>query len=187
MSANIRNLDWIKSVKVPGHEDFGARLFEALTDVKSGLGTLEQQTNSNLNGAPDPPPGLQAIKVTPTAVGHHVSISHGAEFYRGIHYHVEYADNSHFTNPFPAYTGPAREIDLATGPRSLFFRAFASYQNSGNTALIYHGGATPKVVPGGISTSLSQQSQGSGTCQPGEGHSGFGNISFRGSKPPTRG
>lgn len=187
MPANLRNLDWLRSVKVEGYPDFGARLFEALNDTRGHLNTLEDQTNSNLNGIPAAPPNIQAVTVTPTAVGHHVTINHGADFYRGLSYHVESADNPHFTNPFPEYSGPAREINLATGSQNRYFRAFASYQNSGNTPIVYHGGQTPQPVKGGtVFAGAPQQSQGSGTGLPGEGHSGFGTVPFRGSKPPVR-
>ena len=182
-----RNLDWLRSLKVDSlPQDFGARLYELAKDLNRNSETLEQQTNSNLAGHPAPPPSLQAITVTPTLVGHHVSINHGGEYYRGVHYHVESADNPHFTNPFPAYSGPAREIDLATGSQELYWQAFASYPNSGNTTTVFHGGSTPQPVKGGTFTARGV-SQGSGTGRPGQGRAGFGPIPFLGSKPPVRG
>jgi hypothetical protein len=181
----VRNLEWLRSIKIDGAPDFGVRIFEALTDMRNGMNTLEGQTNSSFSGNPAPPPPLQSITVTPTEVGHHVSINHGGAFYRGIYYHIESADNPHFSNPFPAYSGPAREIDLATGSQSLYFRAFASYQNSGNTSPVFHGWNVPTPVTGGIVMPRGI-SQGSGTGSPGQGISGFGPVPWRGSKPPTR-
>lgn len=181
-----RNLDWVRGLKgnaLP--EDFGSRLYELLSDLNRNDNTLESQTNSNLKGTPAPPPALQKLTVTPTQVGHHVSINHGADFYRGVYYHVEYADNPHFTNPFPAYSGPAREIDLATGSRALYFQAFASYQNSGNTPVVFHGGSIPQPVTGGTGAARGT-SQGSGTGLAGEGRQGFGQNAYRGSSPPAR-
>ena len=177
----IRHLNWLRSAK-PTEEGYSSRLFEMFQDLKNATGNIEQQTNSDASGTPAAPPGIQSVTVTPTPVGHHVSINHGAEFYRGLYYHVESSDNSHFTNPFPEYSGPAREINLATGPRNLHFRVFASYQNSANSPAVYHG-----PVVGGTAFRGTLQSQGSGTGRPGEGHSGFGNVPFRGSKPPVRG
>jgi hypothetical protein len=185
MPASAPNLAWVRSLKLDSHPEFGAKLYELLSSYRDNLNVLEQQTNSNLGGTPTAPPNLQAITVTPTEVGHHISINHGAEFYRGLYYHVESADNPHFTNPFPEYSGPAREINLATGSRRLYFQAFASYQNSANTPIVYHGGQQPQSVLGGKSFT-SGQSQGSGTGRPGEGRSGFGNVAYRGSNPPTR-
>lgn len=187
MPINVRNLDWLRSLK--GGElppEAGARLHEMLRDIVGGLNTLEQQTNSNLTGHPAPPPEIQGVTVTPTAVGHHVSINHGADFYRGAYYHVESSTSPNMTNPFPAYSGPAREIDLATGNQTLYFQAFSSYQNSGNTPAVFHGGQIPKPVTGGIATPRGT-SQGSGTGRPGQGIAGFGPIPWRGLVPPVRG
>lgn len=180
------NLDWVRSLKGSAlPEDFGVKLYQLLRGMNENDETLEQQTNSNLAGTPQPPPRLQAVTATPTTSGHHISINHGGEFYRGAYYHVEYANNPHFTNPFPAYTGPAREIDLATGNQKLYFQAFASYANSDNTSPVFHGGSTPQPVTGGTAGTLGT-SQGSGTGQPGSGRSGFGPTPYRGSKPPVR-
>ena len=180
------NLAWVRSLK---HDalppDFGPRLYELLRGLNQNDETLESQTNSNLSGVPAAPPRLQSITVTPTSVGHHISISDGADFYRGKFYHVESADNPHFTNPFPVYSGPAREIDLATGNQKLYFQAFTSYLTSDNSSVVYHGGSTPEPVTGGTATPRGL-SQGSGTGSPGQGRSGFGTVPFRGSKPPVR-
>ena len=185
MTASARNLDWLRGLK-EWTPEAGARFHEMITDMLKNDSILEQQTNSNISGVPAPPPRLQSVTVTPTGVGHHISINHGADFYRGVYYHVESSDNAHFSNPFPAYSGPAREIDLATGSQKLFFRAFASYQNSNNTSTVFHGGATPLPVAGGTAVPRGT-SQGSGTGRPGEGISGFGPVQYRGSKPPQRG
>ena len=182
----MRNLAWLRGLKIDGIPDFGSRMHELVSDLVKGTNVLEQQGNFDLTGTPAPPPPLQSITVTPSETGHHVSINHGGNFYRGAYYHVEYADNPHFTNPFPAYSGPAREIDLATGSKNLYFQAFASYQNSNNTSIVYHGGSSPQPVQGGITTPLGA-SQGGGTSRPGEGRAGFGSVPWRGSNPPQRG
>lgn len=184
MTLNVRNLEWLRGQKEWTPET-GARLHEMMTDMLKGHNILEQQTNSNFNGEPAPPPAIQRMSVTPTEVGHHVSITHEGDFYRGIHYHVEASDNPHFTNPYPVYTGPAREMDLATGSKTLYFQAFASYGNSGNTSTVYHGGSVPQPVKGGT-IGRAGPSQGSGTGRPGQGQSGFGPIPWRGNNPPVR-
>jgi hypothetical protein len=185
MPASAPGLDWVRSLKLEGHPEMGANLHRLLRSFRDDLNTLEQQGNFNLNGTPAAPPNIQNVTVTPTSVGHHISINHGEAFYQGLYYHVESADNPHFTNPFPAYSGPAREIDLATGNQTLYFQAFASYQNSGNTPVVYHGGQTPQPVTGGKNVPRGT-SQGGGTGRPGEGRSGFGPVPWRGLNPPVR-
>jgi hypothetical protein len=185
MPENPRNLAWLRSLQIPGVPEFGARMSELVSDLNTNDHQIAQQTNSNLTNSPQPPPVLQSVTVTPTEVGHHVSIVHEGDYYRGIVYHVESADNPHFTNPFPEYSGPAREINLATGTQRLYFQAFASYLNSGNTAPIMHGGSTPVAVKGGTSAPRGT-SQSGGTARPGTGRAGYGPTPYTGSKPPAR-
>jgi hypothetical protein len=184
MPENVRNLAWLRGLKLDGVPEFGARLHELVSDLVTNQQQLAQQTNSNLSGNPAPPPPLQSVTVTPTEVGHHISIVHQPD-YRGTVYHVESSTSPNMVNPFPEYTGPAREINLATGSQKLYFQAFASYLNSGNTTPVFHGGTTPTAVTGGKSVSLGL-SQGSGTGKPGSGLGGYGSVPFIGSKPPVR-
>lgn len=180
----IRNLDYIRSAK-PDDPQFGSRLYEALQDFNTAISNHLMQTNGDPTGEPQAPPPLAAINVTSTSVGHHISLTHPGNFYRGIEYHAEYADNPAFSNPFPVHLGPAREMDVATGNQSLYWRAFAQYPTGQRTAPIYFGGNQPTAVTGGTATTLGS-SQGSGTGQPGEGLSGFGPVQFRGNTPPVR-
>ena len=181
--AKVRNLDWLRALKLDGIPEFGARMAELVSDLHANTSQVAEQTNSNLHGNPPPPP-LQAMTVTPTEVGHHVSIVHQPD-YRGTVYHVESSTSPNMTNPFPEYTGPAREINLATGGQKLYFQAFASYLNSGNTTPVFHGGTTPTAVTGGVITPRGA-SQGGGTGKPGSGLAGYGPVPFTGSKPPVR-
>lgn len=186
----VRNLDWIRNLKIAGHPEAGAKLFEALSDIVKATSNIESQTNADGAGNPLPPPPIQAVNATPSSVGHHISINHGGQFYRGCVYHVEASRSPSFTNPFPVYSGPAREIDLATGNAKLYFQAFASYATSGNTAPVYHGGAIPQVVYGATGGhAFSKSSQSSGTGQPGQGLQGYGSLPFRSPNgvPPGRG
>ncbi len=165
----------------------GVQLYQTLRAMQTQTQNIAQQTNADPQGQPQAPPPLSAITVTPTASGHHISVTHPGEFYRGIEYHAEYSTNSHFTNAFPVYMGPAREHDVATGAKTLFFRAFAQYPTGSPGAPVYHGGATPIAVTGGVETALGS-SQGSGTGRPGEGLSGHGIVAFRSltGAPPVR-
>ena len=187
MTLNVRNLDWIRSLKIEGAPEFGSRLFETISDMMKATTTLAQQTNADLSGNPAPPPRLQAMTVTPTETGAHISITHEGEFYRGISYHAEYSASPNFTNPFPVHMGPAREQDVPVGSKTLYWRAFAQYPTGDPTTAVYHGGTTPAAVTGGKASNLGT-SQGSGTGRAGEGLSGYGRVPFRSKNgaPPIR-
>lgn len=181
-------LGQIRSMATKEMPNLGTILYQTLRGILTQQQNLAQQTNGNVAGEPAPPPPLGGMTVTATSVGHHISIAHPGEFYRGIEYHAFYADNPHFTNPFPVYMGPAREADIATGAKTLYFGAFAQYPTGAPGAPVYHGGAQPQPVTGGVNTALGT-SQGSGTGLPGVAVSGHGPVQFRSATgvPPTRG
>lgn len=182
----IRNLTEIRAAK-EWSPQLAAKMYEAMDDFRTAITNHLMQTNGNPTGQPQAPPALDAIKVTPTTTGHHISLTHSADIYRGIEYHAFYADNPNFTNAFPVYMGPAREADVATGSKHLYFGAFPQYPTGMPGAIIYHGGVQPIGVQGGTESPLGT-SQGSGTGTAGVAHSGHGPIPFRSSNgaPPVR-
>lgn len=186
MPLTLRNLAWLRTLKggqLP--DDFGARMHELITDLQSNDTQIAQQTNSALGGNPQPPPPLQSMTVTPTETGVHLSLNHGGEYYRGVEYHAEYADNNQYTNPFPVHMGPSREMDVPTGTQKLYWRAAPGYQTSALAPHVVHGGNTPVPVTGGTKGMLGR-SQGSGTGKPGQGLSGYGPVPYTSTNPPTR-
>jgi len=187
---SFRNIQFLRNVKIPGYEGFGQRLYEALSDSENAHNQAEQQTNSNLSGNPQPPPSIDALNASASDGIFHFSITHTPDFYRDVRYHIEYADNPQFTNPFPLQSSgsPSREHRQSLGGLTLYARASASYGSSAPGPWVYYGGATPKAINGGGPSGppLPAQSQGSGTGYPGEGLQGPGTRAFRGSTPPTR-
>lgn len=181
-------LGQIRALTVPGNPNVGTLLYQTLRAMQTQTQNVAMQTNGDPTGEPAAPPPLGGITVTPTSVGHHISVQHPGDFFRGIEYHAEYSENAHFTNPFPVYMGPAREHDVASGSKTLYFRAFAQYPTGKPGTPVYHGGSQPIAVTGGTDAALGS-SQGSGTGSPGQGLSGHGSIPYRTSTgaPPVRG
>lgn len=191
--AGIRNLDFIRSLP-PGVtlQELGTRLYEALSDVDAQQKTIAQQTNANPTGQPLPPPAIDGLTVTGQNGSFHVQIQHGGEFYRGVQYHVEHADNPSFQKPHTIDLGSSREHTVFLGNGTHYWRAFAAYGSSPAGPPAYHGGPhSPQPVSGGgiVGPPAFLDPQGSGTGAPGEGLSGPGPIPFRTStgRPPIRG
>jgi hypothetical protein len=178
VTANIRNLEWLRSVKVDGHPDFGARLFEALSDTKGHLNTLEQQGNFNLQGTPAAPPQPDALHIAPHPQGVQFSITHNADFYKGITYRID-ATAAGVTHTYDV--GASRNGVLPVGPLRADYQVRATYPNGTSSVPVRH----PKTVTGGTGTSALLPSQGAGTTRAGQ-PPGFGGP-YRGNKPPTRG
>jgi hypothetical protein len=178
MPANIRNLDWLRSLKIDGHPDFGARLFESLKDVQGHIGTLEQQGNFNLQGTPAPPPAPDALHIVPHPQGVQFSITHNAEFYKGINYRID-AKAGNVTHTYDV--GASRNGILPVGSLKADYQVRTSYPNGTSTVPVRH----PKTVVGGTGSTTLLPSQGAGTTRAGQ-PPGFGGP-YRGSKPPVRG
>jgi len=45
MPSEAPNLDWVRSLKLEGHPEFGSNLFQLLDSFRGNLNQLEQQTN----------------------------------------------------------------------------------------------------------------------------------------------
>jgi hypothetical protein len=187
MPDKVRNLAWLRGLKLDGVPEFGPRLHELVSDMIANDRQLAQQTNSSLSGSPSAPPPLQGVTVTPSETGVHISVQHEGEYYRGVEYHGDYSDNAHFSNPFPFSMGPNREHDLPVGTQKLYYRVFAQYQTGTPGNPVYHGGATPAAVTGGTNVPRGT-SQGAGTGRPGQGLQGYGSIPFKSvnGAPPVR-
>ena len=189
----IRNLNFLRSLPADlPIQDLGVRLYEALSDIQHQQQAVTQQTNSNPVGNPDPPPAIDGLTVTGQNGHFHLQVQHNADFYRGVQYHAEYADNPGFQNPRPISMGDSREHTIFLGNGTYYWRAFAAYPSSPAGPAAYHGGAhSPQPVSGGgsIGSPAFLPPQGSGTGAPGEGLSGPGPIPFRSATgaPPIRG
>jgi hypothetical protein len=188
MSVSLRNLRFLRNVRLDGFSEFGPKLYEALKDSENAHNTLESQVNGNLSGLPAAPPQLSALRVVAGSGIFHFSIDHNADFYRGVNYHLEYAEDPQFGNPFPIDIGSAREHRSTLGPMVLYARASASYGISPPGPWVYYGGATPQPINGALAglPPLPAQSSGSGTGFPLQGLSGPGQTAFRGTNPPVR-
>ena len=187
MPMNVPHLDYFRRLGLDDAPEFGARLYEALRSVKTQSTTMEQQTNSNMNGEPQPPPAISALRVSAGAGIFHLSVDHPGDFYRGARYHAEYATDESFTNPFPISMHTAREWRGNLGQMALHFRGSVSYGSSPPGPWVYARGGPFNGAASG-EPPLPERSQGSGTGFPGQGLSGPGPVPFRSAtgKPPTR-
>ncbi len=183
MPLNLKNLDYVRALSFKEAPDFGLKLAELITSISSGVNNIEQQTNANATGAPQPPPAINSLNVTGNNGHFQVAIHHdGAEFYRGIQYYVEHSDSPAFINSHTEELGTTRNANLFLGNTTRYFRAYAAYDSSHPGPAVYHGGAAqPRPVSGGgaIPGPSFLPSQGSGTGTAGQGMSGPGPIPFR--------
>lgn len=171
---NVRNLDEIRS-RDP-------KLFEALQDIRNGIVAMQQQTNTNPQGEPVPPPAISSVSVKGRDGYAHVSITDNSNIYRGIRYFVEHADNPQFTNPIVVPLNDSRNAAIPVGNQTRYFRAYSSYSPTAPSAAVYHGDAANPIAVEGGGTGPGPdygESQGSGTGTAGQALQGPGTSPFR--------
>lgn len=183
----VPNLDWIRGVEIDGHPGFGAKLYQSLHTLALGVSTIAQQTNANPSGTPEAPPPVQQVTVTPHPQGVDVSIKHEGQFYQGLEYYVDYADNPSFVNARTEHIGQTRNAIIPVGQWNGYYQVRASYPSGISTRPVLNGGAVAQMVRGGSTSAVAMQpTQGCGVTLPGQ-PPGFGN-SFRSDTgaPPKR-
>lgn len=146
---NVRNLDFLRSVKIDGYPEFGAKLHEALSDIRKAAAAIESQTNTNASGHPTAPPPINQLHVVAQNGHFQISIQDNNPIYRGVRYYVEHASNPHFTNPQRICLQDARNHNLFLGNVTRYFRAYSAYSSSAPSSPVYFGGAQPQSVIGG--------------------------------------
>ncbi len=186
----IKNLDYIRQAD-QWTPDLGAKVAEALQGIITAHNNVEQQTNANSSGPPQPPGKINGVNVTAKDGHFSVAIDDQNQIYRGVRYFVEHADNAQFTNPTTVEMGTTRNANLFLGNVQRYFRAYSAYQPSAPSQPVYHGdSATPLMVSGGgiVGGPPDSVSQGSGTGPAGVGLQGPGREPFRSPNgaPPSR-
>jgi hypothetical protein len=180
MSLNLKNLDWLRSIQVDGIPAFGQKLYQIFEDIQKGVGVLEQQTNSNLNGDPPPPPDPDALNIVPHPLGVEFAIHHNADFYQGIKYEIDATANG-TTHSYDV--GASRNGFLPVGPLTATYKVRALYPNGQSSNPVAF---NKPVIGASVSKVAMLPGQGSGTTRQGQ-PPGFGGA-FRSSNgaPPVR-
>lgn len=177
MPVAARNLDWLRRISTPEVPDLGARLHEMMTDIISGVNTVEQQTNSNIQGNPAPPPQPDSLNVVPHPQGVQFSIQHDSKFYQGVSYEIDCSSGG-VTHTYDV--GSSRNGVLPVGSLTANYQVRTRYPNGLSS--------TPRVlsgaVQGGAGSSTLLPSQAAGTTRRGQ-PPGFGGA-YRGNTPPVR-
>ena len=178
---DIKNLDWLSKVRVEGHPEFGAKLYQALKSIQTAHNNIELQTNTNSSSEPTPPPAINGFKVSSQNGHFSYQINDNNQIYRGAEYFVEHADNPHFTNATQVKVGPARNGSVFLGNVTRYWRAYSAYGTSPASPPVYHGGSQPIAVTGGgpVGGPADTVNQGAGTGAAGVGLVGYGPVQYR--------
>lgn len=193
MPLDLADINWLRSYDGKNHAEFSRRLATILTNITNGANTMEQQTNSNMNGNPKTPAQIDAFNVTAKDGVFDAKITDNGQNFRGIHYFAEHSETPDFAKPTVVHMGTSRNWRGFIGNKTLHWRAYSGYPTSANSPHVYHGTEvqpTPVAGGGSLTGPAIQESSGSGTAPTsGEiGGSGFGPVPFRSAtgKAPVR-
>ena len=193
MPLDLADINWLRSYDGKNHAEFSRRLATILTNVVNGANTMEQQTNSNMNGEPKAPAKVDALNVKGQNGHYTVSIHDSNPNFRGIQYYLEHSSDPNFSNPQKIHIGDPRDHQVFLGKGTRYFRAYSAYPSGASSPAVYHGTETqPTGVDAGGSigppTELPVQGSGTGPSGPDGGGSGPGPVPFRSTtgKPPIR-
>jgi hypothetical protein len=158
-----------------------ARLYEALRRIVDAVNGLHRAVGVDTSGMVQAPPAIGAISVKAADGIFDVAITDNSPnpTQRGIWYFAEYDTSPAFLAPKIVFLGPSRNLRIALGNRTFYWRAYSQYFNSPASQPVAFGSPPTAVVGGGAAGPAPQPSQGSGTGGT-SGGSGFG-------PPPSNG
>lgn len=163
--------------RIEGKDPYVAETFRQLL---AEINLIAKQTGTSGQLLPAPP-NIRGIAVSAQNGQFSITLTDPdgqAAASLGIHYFLEWATDTAFSNPTVEDIGPARGESLQLGNLTLYWRAYSQFRNSPASAKIVYGGTTsPIAVVGGgaaVPTPPGGSSGGAG------GGGGFGGRDYGG-------
>jgi hypothetical protein len=152
-------------------------VYEALTQLVNGVNSLGRATGVDPSGTIAPPAPIGSLNVTAADGIFDLAITDNSTVNRGIFYFAESDTTPSFASPYVHFLGSSRNLRIAMGNQTLYWRAYSQYLGSDPSEPITFGTPATAVVGGGTATGPAlQASEGSGTATGSEGGSGFGQV-----------
>jgi hypothetical protein len=150
-------------------------VYEALTQLVNGINALGRATGVDPSGTIDSPAPIGSLTVKAADGIFDLAITDNSAVHRGIFYFAESDTTPAFSRPYVYFMGSSRNLRVALGNQTLYWRAYSQYLGSNPSHPITFGTPATPVNGGGVATGPSlQASQGSGTASGTQGGSGFG-------------
>jgi len=159
-------------------------VYEALTQLVNGVNSLGRATGVDPSGTIAAPSPIGSLNVTAADGIFDLAITDNSALNRGIFYFAESDTTPAFHQPYVHFLGSSRNLRVALGNQTLYWRAYSQYLGSETSQPIAFG-TPPTAVTGGGAASGSplQPSNGSGTASGSQGGSGFGQVARSSSGP----
>ncbi len=159
-------------------------VYEALTQIISGVNSLGLAAGIDPSGGLAAPPPIGSVNVVAADGIFDIAITENSAVRRGIYYFVESDTTPSFSRPYVHFLGSSRNLRVAMGNQTLYWRGYSQYLGSEPSKPVAFGTPATAVSGGGTATGPAlQASQGSGTASGTEGGSGFGQTIQAVSRP----
>jgi hypothetical protein len=152
-------------------------MYEALTQLVNGVNAVGRATGVDPSGSIAAPSPVGSLKVVAQDGIFDLAIVDNSTLNRGIFYFAESDVTPAFSGPYVHFMGSSRNLRVAMGNQTLYWRAYSQYLGSETSEPVAFGTPPTAVAGGGTATGPAlQTSQGSGTASGSEGGSGFGQV-----------
>jgi len=159
-------------------------VYEALTQIVNAVNSVGRAAGVDPSGTIDPPAPIGSLNVTAADGIFDLAITDNSSLYRGIFYFAESDTTPAFSQPYVHFLGSSRNLRVALGNQTLYWRAYSQYLGSETSEPVTFGSPPTAVAGGGTAAGPAlQPSSGSGTASGSEGGSGFGQVAQSSSGP----
>ena len=159
-------------------------VYEALTQLVNGVNSLGRATGVDPSGTIAAPSPIGSLNVTAADGIFDLAITDNSALNRGIFYFAESDTTPAFHQPYVHFLGSSRNLRVALGNQTLYWRAYSQYLGSETSQPIAFGTPPTAVTGGGAASGPPlQPSNGSGTASGSQGGSGFGQVARSSSGP----
>jgi hypothetical protein len=149
-------------------------VYESLQQIVSAINALGRATGVDPSGSIAQPDRIGGISVVAANGIFDIAITDNSAVHRGIYYFAESDTSPNFTAPRVWFMGSSRNLRVALGNLTLYWRGYSQYIGSTPSAPVTFGSPPTAVVGGGSAGPTLQLSSGSGTATGQQGGSGFG-------------
>ena len=157
--------------KIKGTDPY---LYESLRQLVAAVNALGRATGVDPSGSIATPDPIGILNVAAADGIFDLAITDNSAVHRGIFYFAESDTSPSFLAPRVHFLGCSRNLRLALGNVTLYWRAYSQYLGSQPSPSVTFGSPPIAVTGGGSSGPALSASSGSGTASAQQGGSGFG-------------
>jgi hypothetical protein len=159
-------------------------VYEALTQLVNAVNAVGRATGVDPSGTIAAPAPIGSLSVTAADGIFDLAITDNSAVHRGIFYFAESDTTPAFSRPRVHFLGSSRNLRVALGNLTLYWRAYSQYLGSNPSEPVTFGTPATPVIGGGTAAGPPlQPSMGSGTAPGTAGGSGFGQAAESSSGP----